>query len=78
MFGRKSDVTLDMIIESSSAKDGITLWNLFRMIEPGQRQVVYDKLYELYPHTDEIDREDILTLDENMLYVWLEKIRWQM
>jgi hypothetical protein len=63
-----------MIIESSSAKDGITLWNLFRIVKPGQRQVVYDKLYELFPHSDEIDREDILSLNEDMLYVWLEEI----
>jgi DNA-directed RNA polymerase specialized sigma24 family protein len=78
LFGRKSDVTLDMIIESSSEKDAITLWNLFRMVESGQRQIVYDKLYEFFPHSDEIDREDILSLDENMLYAWLEKIRWEM
>jgi hypothetical protein len=75
MFGRKSNVTLDMIIKSSSENDGITLWNLLRIVEPDQRQLVYDKLYELYPHSDEIDKEDILNLDENTLYVWLEKIR---
>jgi len=75
MFGKKkSNENLNIIIESSSAKDGITLWNLFRIVKPEQRQVVYDKLYELFPHSDEIDREDILTLDEDMLYVWLEEI----
>ena len=67
-----------MIIESSSAKDGITLWNLFRMVKPEQRQVVYDKLYELFPHSDKINREDMLTLDEDMLYIWLEEIDWLM
>ncbi len=74
IFGKKSDINLNMIIDSSSAKDGITLWNLFRIVKPEQRQVVYDKLYELFPHSDEINGEDILTLDENMLYVWLEEI----
>jgi len=78
MFGRKSDVTLDMIIESSSENDGITLWNLLRIVEPDQRQPVYDKLFELYPHSDEIEIEDILNHDENTLYVWLEQIRLQM
>jgi RNA polymerase sigma-70 factor (ECF subfamily) len=78
VFGRQSDVTLNMIIESSSEKDAITLWNLLRIARPEQRQVVYDKLYELFPHSDEIDREDILNLDESKLYAWLEKIRWQM
>ncbi len=78
IFGRKSDKYLNMIIESSSAKDGITLWNLFRIVKHGQRQVVYDKLYELFPHPDEINKEDILTLDEDMLYVWLEEIEWLM
>ncbi len=78
IFGRKSDITLDMIIESSSAKDGITLWNLLRVVKPGQRQAVYNKLYELFPHPDEIQREDILSLDENALYAWLEEIEWQM
>jgi len=78
IFGRKSDINLNMIIESSSAKDGITLWNLFRIVKPGQRQVVYDKLYELFPHPDVIKREGILTLDEDMLYVRLEEIEWLM
>lgn len=78
LFGRQSDVSLDMIIESSSEKDGLTLWNLLRIVKPEQRQVVYNKLNELFPHPDEINREDILNLDENTLYVWLEKIRWQM
>lgn len=78
MFGRKSDVSLDMIIESSSKKDAITLWNLFRIVEPEQRQVVYNKLYELFPDTGELDREDILSLDEKVLYVWLEQIKWEM
>ena len=78
LFGRKSDVSLDMIIESSSKKDAITLWNLFRTVEPGQRQVVYNKLYELFPDTGELDQEAILSLDEKALYVWLEQIRWEM
>jgi len=79
VFGKKkSDENLNMIIESSSAKDGITLWNLIRIVKPEQRQVVYHKLYELFPHSDEIDREDILSLDEDMLYVWLEEIEWLM
>jgi DNA-directed RNA polymerase specialized sigma24 family protein len=78
LFGRKSDVSLDMIIESSSKKDAITLWNLFRIVEPGQRKVVYNKLYELFPDTGELNREDILSLDEKVLYVWLEQIKWEM
>ena len=78
VFGGQSDITLLMIIESSTAKDAITLWNLLRIVKPEQRQAVYDKLYELFPHSNEIDRKDILNLDENKLYAWLEKIRWQM
>lgn len=78
IFGKKSDITLDKIIDLSSAKDGITLWNLLRVVKPGQRRVVYDKLYRLFPHPDEIKREDILTLDESQLYAWLEEIEWQM
>jgi len=78
IFGKMSEKNLNMIIESSSAKDGITLWNLLRIVKPEQRQVVYDKLYELSPHSAELNRADILTLDENILYVWLEEIEWQM
>jgi DNA-directed RNA polymerase specialized sigma24 family protein len=78
IFGRKSDITLDMIIESCSEKDGITLWNLLRIVKPGQRRVVYDKLYKLFPHPDELKREDILSLDENTLNGWLEEIEWKM
>ncbi len=41
-------------------------------------KAVYNKLYKLFPHPDEIKREDILTLDESQLYAWLEEIEWQM
>ncbi len=78
VFGRQSDITLDKIIELSSEQDIITIWNLFRIVGPGQRQVVYDKIYEIFPDTGELNQEKIFSLDESILYVWLEKIRWEM
>jgi RNA polymerase sigma-70 factor (ECF subfamily) len=78
VFGNRNTVALNFILDAATEKDGITLWNLLRIVKQGQRNAVYDKLNELYPHPDLIKKETLLNLDPDFLQVWLEDIEWQM
>lgn len=76
LFNGKKNITLDRIIESSTEKEAIILWNLLRMVKPDQRSSVYDKLYELVPHKDDIAKDDMLSLDQDKMQSWLDEIKW--
>jgi len=76
LFNGKKNITLNRIIESSTEKEAILLWNLLQRVNTDQRSAVYDKLYELVPHPNDIAREDILSLGKNMLQMWLDEIEW--
>jgi hypothetical protein len=78
MFGSKGNIALYMILDASTERDGITLWNLLQSVRAGQRSAVYEKLYELIPHPDALKKEDILNLDADMLQFWLDEIEWLM
>jgi len=76
LFNGKKNKTLYRIIQSSTEKEAIILWNLLQRVKTDQRTAVYDKLYKLVPHTDDIAEKDMLSLDQNMLQIWLDEIKW--
>lgn len=76
LFGGKRGTTLNRILASSTEKENITLWNLLQRVTPEQKGAVYDKLYELVPHPDSIEKKEILKLDPDALLIWLEEIKW--
>ena len=76
LFGGRRGTTLNRILASSTEKENITLWNLLQRVTPEQRGVVYNKLYELVPHPDSIEKKEILNLNPDALQGWLEEIKW--
>ncbi len=76
MFNGQTDNILDKIIGSSTEKESIMLWNLLQRVKPDQQDVVYDKLYELVPHPDDISKKDMLSLERDKLQIWLSEIKW--
>ncbi|MCH7516455.1 MAG: hypothetical protein IIB08_04945 [Bacteroidetes bacterium] len=76
LFNGKKKITLNKIIESSTEKETIVLWNLLQRVKPDQRSIIYDKLYKLVPHTNDVTKKDMLSLDKNMLRIWLDEIKW--
>jgi DNA-directed RNA polymerase specialized sigma24 family protein len=78
LFGGKRDVTLNHLLSLSSKNEIITLWNLlFRVNAGSQAENVYYRLYELAPHSDQINKADILSLDSQILHQWLGEIKAQ-
>jgi DNA-directed RNA polymerase specialized sigma24 family protein len=76
LFNGNEEITLNRIIETSTEKEAIVLWNLLQKVEPNHRSTVYDKLNELVPHPDDTIKKGILSLDQNMLQSWLDEIKW--
>jgi DNA-directed RNA polymerase specialized sigma24 family protein len=75
LFGGKRNTTFNFLLSLSTNRESVTLWNLLRRVNPEQREAVYNKLYELIPHSDSILKEYILILKSDELLLWLGEIR---
>ena len=78
LFSGRRGTTLNKIIELSSKKECVTLWNLLQRVRPKQKSAVYEKLYELVPHPDSITKNELLNLDQDPLRIWLDEIEWSL
>ncbi|UCH65504.1 MAG: FecR domain-containing protein [Ignavibacterium sp.] len=76
LFNGKENAALNSILESSTEKEAIILWNLLPRVKQDQRNAVYEKLYELVPHRDDISRDEMLSLEKKYLKTWLDEIKW--
>ncbi|RKY93477.1 MAG: hypothetical protein DRQ01_04655, partial [Ignavibacteriae bacterium] len=73
-----NETSVISILNMAAKTEALTLWNLMQRVKTSSKQSIYDKLYELIPHPDEISSSDILRLDKDKLLLWLEEIEWQM
>jgi hypothetical protein len=78
LFNGKRGTTLNKILNLSTKKEAITLWNLLQRVKPKHKIEVYEKLYELVPHPNSIMKNNILNLEQNALQSWLEEIEWSL
>ena len=75
LFSGKKDVVLNAVIAASTQKETITLWNLLQRVNPGQREMVYNKLFEIAPHSDMLTKKDVLKLDSDKMQIWFDEIK---
>lgn len=61
---------LSTVLSESRKKDSLTLWHLLRRVSFEEREKVYDLLVELVPLPDDVTREGVMALDEEMLNSW--------
>jgi anti-sigma factor RsiW len=66
---------LDTVLFEARRRDSLTLWHLLRRLEGSERERVYERLRELVPHPDEVTREGVLSLNEEMLTTWYDYIQ---
>jgi len=78
LFNGKRGLILNGIIELSTKKESITLWNLLQRVKPKHRSTVYEKLYALVPHSDSVTKNDLLDLAQDPLQIWFEEIEWSL
>ncbi|MDX1701973.1 MAG: hypothetical protein R3250_15205, partial [Melioribacteraceae bacterium] len=70
----RSELHVERIVSLSTKLNSLTLWNLFRFINPAKRLLVYRKLNELVPHSNKITNKDVLDLNPEKLQIWLDEI----
>lgn len=65
---------LDIILAEARPRDTLTLWHLLERVEGNERARVYDRLVELVPPPDGVNRDGVLQLNEQMLQLWKDKL----
>ncbi|MBT8378881.1 MAG: sigma-70 family RNA polymerase sigma factor [Ignavibacteria bacterium] len=72
----KSELYVERIVSLAEKRDALTLWNLFNIVSPSKRLLVYSTLNSLIPHPPSVTNDDVLNLDKLKLQIWLEEIEW--
>ena len=62
-FDRGDTATLDTILASARAQDGLTLWHLLTRVPAQDRGAVFDRFAELIPLPPEVSREKVVARD---------------
>ena len=70
----KSEMHVERIASLATKIDALTLWNLFKIVSPAKRLLIYSKLNALVPHPPAVTNDDILNLNQEKLQIWLEEI----
>ena len=68
------DSALKIIIGEAHARDVMTLWLLLSRVDVSERGPVYDRMAGLVPPPETVTRAGILSLNQQMLERWKEKL----
>lgn len=74
-FTGSTDPQLSVIVTLASTDDALSLWHVLQMASTENRGIVYNRLFELVPHGQNITKEGVMKLDEKMLQSWLDEIQ---
>ncbi len=62
--------TLRQVLSSARQRDALTLLNLFRISEPDERAMIFDRLNALVPAPADVDREGVIAGDLGAAGAW--------
>jgi hypothetical protein len=65
---------LEWLLSEARPRDTLTLWHLLSRVEGEDRQRVYERMVALVPPPENVTREGILNLNEEMLQLWKDKL----
>lgn len=73
-FENGGSKALQTVMAESRASDAHTLWSLLKRVEGADRSQVYDRLAQLVFPPQNITKDGILNLDQQMLNLWLQEL----
>ena len=76
-FDSGDDAQVATILAAARVRDTLTLWHLLSRVKPGERPRVYDRIAELVPLPEFIERDSVLQLDATMLTRLKEELSWK-
>ncbi len=74
----KFDSNLEKTISLFNESDALTIWTLLRYSDKGATAMLFNKLNEFFPLSENISPNDILSLNKEKLNDWLDEIEWQL
>lgn len=75
-FGDHSDDALQAVLEESRSRDILTLWHLLARAPASTHQRIFDRLAELAPLPQDIDRQEALAGNREALIKWRDTMIW--
>lgn len=65
---------LQIVITETRVSDAHTLWSLLKRVEGADRNQVYDRLAQLVSPPQNMTKDGVLRLDQQMLNLWLQEL----
>ena len=66
--------SLDSVLSGARVRDTLTLWHLVSRVNENDRTRIYERMIILMPPPDGVTREGILSLNQQMLDAWKDKL----
>ena len=63
-----------VVLTQARPRDTLTLWHLLSRVDGAQREQVFDRMTSFSPLPDEVTRDGVLRLDEQMLDDWWDAL----
>ncbi len=65
---------MNVVLTQARPRDTLTLWHLLSRVDRTQREQVFDRMTSFSPPPDEVTRNGVLRLDEQMLDDWWDAL----
>ena len=66
---------LKIVLLNARVRDTYTLWNLLPRVDSNARVLVFERMAVLVPPPDDVTREGVLALNQQMLDAWKVKLQ---
>jgi hypothetical protein len=76
-FNSGGDSALDIVLNEARIRDTLTLWHLLSRVDPTARERVYNRIVDLVPLPNGIEKDKALQLDLTTLKHWREELVWK-
>ncbi len=73
-FEDGGEEAINVVVTQARPRDTLTLWHLLSRVDGAQREQVFDRMTSFSPPPDEVTRDGVLRLDEQMLEDWWDAL----
>jgi hypothetical protein len=76
-FNSGGDPALAIVLAEARIRDTLTLWHLLSRVDPTAREGVYNRIVDLLPLPNGMEKDKALQLDPTTLKNWREELAWK-
>ncbi len=74
-FDDGGEHAMNVVLTQARPRDTLTLWHLLSRVDGAQREQVFDRMTSFSPPPDEVTRNGVLRLDDQMLQDWWDALQ---